>query len=464
MKRVSKTKVKKSYDTDFVAPSNREITWSWNMKGDIPLLEFYITGKLLWKQGHVFGYPTKFELMKCCNPEFEGPEKDFPDRFHISVFDQPQRTERRKSMSRSSSQVFKEKWGVNPTAAMRVIRSVVLKTQYDPIYEYDRIFKPSRTLNSKMERKGVTRSRYADNIISHIDVVEQMKVDGQDNLLPLGIAKGLTVSELKTQYGKNPWKRISKFSRTHNRELSTLDFNIGQALSSKPYSHTILYKKVAKQFGRVVAHRPEMVLAYTETLLKEKGTYAEALRTENQEIFRISTYIYDMARGGEIVNKNWSTRRIKEEHDAWSIRQRAILAAKRREQEEMYKCEFATSEPKQFGAVKATILNTVEKIELEGDLMGHCVGGYSRRSHSGDYRVVRVEKDGYICTLGLQESSGHSRWDYPEGFHGPVRKSFSFQQMYGKYNEHVKDEDILAAKEDIIKWVNEEYYEYRKGN
>lgn len=467
MKTGSKSKVKKSYDTGYVAPSNREITYRWNMKREIPTLEFYVNGKLLWAQKTVFTYPSMVDLKAGCSPEFNGPVKEYIDRFTITDFDQPQQKISRKSMTRSSNQVFFEQWGVNPTAAMKVIRSVVLKTQYDPIYEYDRIFKPRRVLNGRLERKRVTCSQYAEHIIENINVVEQMKADGQDNLLPLAIVKGMTASELKGYYGKNPWKRISKFSRTHNRELSTLNSYEGQVLSSKPYSHTMLYKKVSKQFDTLRDfHTHEIALAYTETLLKEKGTYAEALRTDMLEIYRTSTYLRDMIQSGEIVNKNWSTRRIKEEHDAWTIRQRAILAAKRREEDETYNDEFATSEPRQFGAVKATILNTVEKIELEGDFMGHCVGGYSRRSHSGDYRVVRIEKGDYICTLGLQDDFRYFTGYVGERgkFVGPIRKSFSFQQMYGKYNEHVKDEDILAAKEDIIKWVNEEYYEYRKGN
>lgn len=459
MKAGSNSKV--NYDTEFVAASNRQITHRWNMKREIPTLEFYINGKLLWAQKDVFTYPSMFDLKAGCDPEFNGPVKEYIDRFAITNFDQPQPKISRKSMTRSSNQVFFEKWGITPSKAMKIVRAIVLKTQYNPIREYDSIFKPFRAFNSKMERKSCTHSKYATSILEHIDKIEEMKSDGQLNLIPYAVVKGKSTKELREMYGKNPWKRISKFSRTHNKELSELPSSVVVALSNKPYSHALLYKRVDRMFGRGHGHSSEIKIAYTDTLLKEKGSYTAAMRTEIIDLHRTSQYIFDLRMRSEIFNPEWSTRRIKEEHDAWDIRQRAILAEKRRIEDAESIVEFATSEPKMFGNVKATILNTVEKIELEGEVMHHCVGNYARQAFKGQYRVVRIEKGSYICTLGLTDNSGpFGVGDY---FIGPMKVSFAFQQMYGKYNEHVTDEEIIEVKDDIIKWVNEEYYEFLKG-
>lgn len=457
MKRVSKSK-QKSYDTNYVAPSNRHIHWSYDLSDGIGQLVFYIRDEVLWKQERVFGYPTKFELAKGCEPEFNGPEKLFADKFQMIDFDAEPKKTRRKSMSKSIDQAFYERWGVTRSAAMKIIRAVVIKTQYEPIREYDSIWKPGRVFNGNMERKGCTRSQYADMVLKATPILEQMKADGQGNIMPLAVLRQSNASELRNLFGKNPWKRISKLTRTHNKMIAELTIDEGIELSSRNYSYALVHKRVSKNFDRHMGLKP-LAIAYTDTLIKEQGSAAAALRVDIRDIYRTAMYINDMYIAGVQINPQWSTRRIKEEHDKWMIEERDRLAAIKRKEEIEYQGEFATNTPRMFGDIKATILNTVESIEIEGKVMGHCVGTYSRRAFKGEYRVVRIERNGYTCTLGLIDRHRH---DYPHDFVGPLQKCFTFQQMYGKFNATVEDEVILAAKEDIIKWVSEEYMEYNK--
>lgn len=456
MKRVSKSK-QKNYDTNYVAPSNRHIHWSYDLSDGIGQLVFYIRGEVLWKQERVFGYPTKFELAKGCESEFNGPEKLFTDRFQIIDFEEEPKKTLRKSMSKSIDQAFYERWGVTRSTAMKIIRKVVLKTQYDHIREYDTIWKPRRVLNGNMERKGCTRSKYADMVLQSLDTLEQMKADGQGNIMPLAVVRSRNASELRALYGKNPWKRISKFSRTHNKFLAEVSIDEGIELSTRNYSYAVVHNKIRKMFDRYHGLKP-FAIGYTDTLIKESGSAAAALRVDNRDVYRTVNYLNDMYMSGKQLNPQWSTRRIKEEHDAWMIEERARLSAIKRQQEIEYQGEFATNIPRMFGDIKATILNTVESVEIEGQVMGHCVGNYSRACFRNEYRVVRIERNGYTCTLGLTD---RNRYDYTHEFMGPLDKNFEFQQMYGKFNAHVEDEVILAAKEDIIKWVNEEFREYR---
>lgn len=79
-------------------------------------------------------------------------------------------------------------------------------------------------------------------------------------------------------------------------------------------------------------------------------------------------------------------------------------------------------------------------LQLEGEKMGHCVGGYSYNIERGESRIFHIEVDGISSTIevGLlkYQSDMLFELDTPENrVKADIKKQFSIKQHYGRYPE-----------------------------
>ena len=108
-------------------------------------------------------------------------------------------------------------------------------------------------------------------------------------------------------------------------------------------------------------------------------------------------------------------------------------------------------EPVEFETgVKAVPLMNMQEVILEGSTMRHCVGSYAEMAARGDYVVLHLTKGDVEATLGI-----NARYDLV------TCKKYSFQQMYGKFNEILEDGDFKKAADWIVDKMNSSI---RKGN
>lgn len=79
-------------------------------------------------------------------------------------------------------------------------------------------------------------------------------------------------------------------------------------------------------------------------------------------------------------------------------------------------------------------------LKLEGEKMGHCVGGYSYNIERGESRIFHIEVDGISSTIevGLLKYQNDMLFelDTPENrVKADIKKQFSIKQHYGRYPE-----------------------------
>lgn len=75
-------------------------------------------------------------------------------------------------------------------------------------------------------------------------------------------------------------------------------------------------------------------------------------------------------------------------------------------------------------------------LKLEGEKMGHCVGGYSYNIEKGESRIFHIEVDGISSTLevGLVDDNMFLELDTPSN-RAKIKKQFRVKQHYGRYPE-----------------------------
>lgn len=107
----------------------------------------------------------------------------------------------------------------------------------------------------------------------------------------------------------------------------------------------------------------------------------------------------------------------------------------------------------QYKGITLTPLTTSEQLKLEGDRMGHCVGGYAGAVLRGVSRIYHLEGHGARSTIELRHD--YDRWRINQ-HHGPKNCRPSEEHLktgralLRKYNEtHPQPhEDLLAALEE----------------
>lgn len=183
---------------------------------------------------------------------------------------------------------------------------------------------------------------------------------------------------------------------------------------------------------------------------------------KNLSYMRSFNIVRDTLRGVPNAKLTWSYRRFKEEHDKM-VKAQAIEASRARaKRDEEYakrlKINFkdlhSWLEPIEFeSGVKAVPLMNMQEVILEGSMMRHCVGSYAEWAARGEYVVWYLTKGDVEATLGINAQPSIRQALTADKF-GESLEKYSFQQMYGKFNEILEDEDFKKAADWIVDKMN----------
>lgn len=258
--------------------------------------------------------------------------------------------------------------------------------------------------------------------VEYNHLVQQAVKDKTLNLLPLMLHTGMDTQQLKQHFGKGLWKRLANTSKSRMAYLAPM-----------------------------VKHNPDWIDVRTGILARHQtfvsryatsGSYiiAAKIAPTIKDYRQTSDIVFDTMRMaeqcGSEVNKDWSYRRWKEEHETLS---KLILT------KDFTTVPFTDVVTYQKDGYTFTLLNTQFDIALEGKTMRHCVGSYAKKASLGDYHVFKVEGHGERATLGVR--------DYVE--------ELKFDQCYGHCNQSVSDRLNTAAHK-IVK-EHDDYIRLRDG-
>lgn len=201
--------------------------------------------------------------------------------------------------------------------------------------------------------------RHYSYIMRRADLIHRAEIDGIPHVAPILVAFNGRPDEVRRRIGKGMWRRI------HHSSLET------NALRARA-------KLMVKlDFGAIMAI-PAGALRETVSQCKTRGLIAVSVaahiasnRAEMREAVMLAR---DALRMGGTLNKSWSLRRLREEHDKLSR-----AAARRRSSPE----PFAEPYEAEIDVYHFRRLISPLDFAIEGAEMHHCIASYSDRARDG---------------------------------------------------------------------------------
>lgn len=256
-------------------------------------------------------------------------------------------------------------------------------------------------------------------------LVQQAIRDNTLNVLPLMLHKKMDTQQLKAEYGKGLWKKLSNTSKSRMKLLA-------RVIDENPEWAEVRTCMLKEYRGNIFGDEAALIAA---RVAPKAGTFRQ---TEHM--------IYDTVRmanrQGETVNLRWSYKRWEEEHSRLT---KDLLTKQYSDK------PFTDVAVYEEGGYTFTLLNNQLDIATEGKTMHHCVASYAGQASRGKYAVFRVEGKGERATLGLNY-----------GNLLPIRpREFYFDQCYGKMNSLVSENLRTAAL--TITTRHNDYLRLRNG-
>ncbi len=309
---------------------------------------------------------------------------------------------------KTRNKAFTEQYNITPSKFAALCKAVHYKYYIAPVKEW-------------VEKYGFTAyKKYPDArkviaILKVKDKLEQAKKDGIENIAPLIIKTGNSPHEMKNQFGKGLWKKLSHNSASRNR-LIVQRTRYGSTMETlQAMSSTALKLDVKDE---ILALRD---IPWKNVVGGKRG------------VKRIAMYISDYYRMQEQMglpvsrDLKWSTAKTLHDESVRLYNERKRLSSIRdfnipptilRE----FKCD----------EIIFSLLTSGQQVIGEGREMYHCVGSYTRSVANGGYLVYKVE-GGERATLGITIS-------YEGG-----KAAYMYQQCYKKCNEQVSAKTKAAA-------------------
>jgi hypothetical protein len=251
--------------------------------------------------------------------------------------------------------------------------------------------------------------RLVNSAVEHNHLVQQAIRDNTLNVLPLMLHKKMDTQQLKAEYGKGLWKKLSNTSKSRMKLLA-------RVIDKNPEWAEVRTCMLKEYRGNIFDDESALIAA---RIAPKAGTFRQ---TEHM--------IYDTVRmanrQGETVNPRWSYKRWEEEHSRLT---KDLLTKQYSDK------PFTDVAVYEEGGYTFTLFNNQLDIATEGKTMHHCVASYAGQASRGKYAVFRVEGKGERATLGLNY-----------GNLLPIRpREFYFDQCYGMMNSLVSEKLRTAA-------------------
>lgn len=361
---------------------------------------------------------------------------------------------------------FTEKLTITPRNMISVIRGGYFNT----------VVKPMETV---VKRFGIRRGGLNYFAIAkcerHKDLFEQVIKDNQKNLEPIIWDMAKNTKELKEIFGKSLWKKLCKNSRYKNAALVKSGFIFKELVSETVSRHYTDDDKVAalKELNMVNGLTPAKLHLYSLVAPKVWHYNYDA-----RYAFKLFNVIKDMKCPVSKIRKHrigsyilldtfQSIKELGIEPDISKFDNIACLehyhdelseiANKRREEQykKMKEAEKVSyTEIIDYGfpvdyegyGIKAKLLNTKQKVELEGRKMHHCVGSYRNRCYVKEYAVFHLTDGKEKVTLGLYAAHNHT---------SSGKMKWGVSQMYGVCNKNVENPNFGQLAADILNTWNE---------
>lgn len=350
------------------------------------------------------------------------------------------------------SKRFTNLYGITPSNVARLFNSYRHRFIFNHHSEWFSIIRAKST--------NIVESRFLT--IEYEDKVKQAIKDGLKNITPLILLCGKDPKGLKEMLGSSLWKKLCKNSYSRNRliffnveRLKNIGygydrpqpFDIKKSLEDANKIQSTFLRDMlnnntfqfSKSFWTVAKIIPEFK-GVPLTKIKQQPNY--------KKFYEICVDAERLAREMNVrFDRNWSFRRIEEEHDnlskahvQWSLMKLSEKEAKYARLANLnFKDLFEGLKTRFFesGVIAEPLLNMKDVIE-EGNKMRHCVSSYAVQSAEGFYNVWHLSKNTKKSTLGIRVKN----------------KEFFLDQHYGPCNQKVEDEDFIEAASEIVKHLN----------
>lgn len=347
-------------------------------------------------------------------------------------------------------------FGCSPSKFLKMVNGLVHKTfvtdKFEDKYVREFCMTPFRS-GTEFKINDLRLKRLES---SH-DKILQADRDGIYNIAPFVFYLNKTPAELKQLFGSGNWKIVSKFSKTRNKLLAKLLFDIEFALSNK-------FECMGKQGFRRLIKSPSTLLHYNFRLYTDEMlTYLELCDylaknfkgqwSNKRAIYNEANRFIDtdrlLVQLGMRANGSWSPRRVLEEHDA-AVKE--INKNKYSDKPFAWITELGIPLKFEYIGYNAEVLLSAREIADEGLAMHHCVGGYAKFVEQGRYLVVSIKTkagDRY-STLGII-------WD-------DKTKTACIEQHHKAYNARLDDEVARLFAKAIIEEINKSVDENQRSS
>jgi len=307
-------------------------------------------------------------------------------------------------------------------------------------------------------------TRRAEKLLASVDLLNQCKEDGIENVTPFVFHANQSPQELKQRLGKSAWKKICKNSFHRNKILADRYSGI---LSADPLTSGHVHKLTAALEMPTSAIKfilePHLSIGidtkYEIVRLAKKFKQLAQLDKKGTTWSNMYSDILIMASKLEYKNIKKDIRKARSFDDITTLHD--SLSTKMQELREAdFNAEFSwyknTKLPKQFehNGYKFTLLSSKRELHEEGKRQKHCVYSYASSMAAGSYLVYKVGGK-ERATLGLiSESEGFGAPDYDD-YDTQAQRTWIVQQMYKACNQHVSSNARDAAKQ-LEKALNKE--------
>lgn len=215
---------------------------------------------------------------------------------------------------------------------------------------------------------GYLRSSQVMRLIKHnAALIHRAQMDGIEHVAPILLALRCDPAEARSRVGKATWKQV------HH---APLNLNVARA-------NVLIRSRIGLSD---LVRFPKGALR--ETLSKARET-SEAAVTDagiianNRAEFRDAVMLaHDTRRMGGEVNRRWSLRRLREEHDRKAV-EWARAKSDPTPWSDPWSCEM--------DGFTFTLLNSGADFSAEGALMRHCVASYAADAKAGRYIIMRID-------------------------------------------------------------------------
>lgn len=228
--------------------------------------------------------------------------------------------------------------------------------------------------------------RELNNISVNLD---QLKKDNLYHLAPIVFKLRKDPADLKKEFGKGAWKKITKNTFSRNKLLMNVPTRNTETIVDFNTLPSSLIQYVDMSVPKFLKWAQE----------KMKGKWSN--KKEIEKAYHLFIDTERMANNiGETFNLNWTHEEMKAAHDRYIPQ--LISGALKADNKVFDHYDSVPVKTYIQGDFEATYLKTVDEIHLEGKRMHHCVGGYAGLAKCNEYAVYHITFKGEkYSTLGL---------------------------------------------------------------